>query len=101
MAHYVLQYSLVPDYLDRRAAFRDAHLTLAWAASERGELLLGGAIGDPVESAMLLFESDSAAAAEEFARADPYVVNGLVNSWRVLPWITVAGAEAATPVRPG
>ncbi len=99
MAHFVLQYDLAPDYLARRGEFRDAHLQLAWAASDRGELLLGGALGEPVEAAMLLFESESPATAEGFARADPYVLNGLVTAWRVLPWTTVAGEDAATPVR--
>lgn len=98
MAHFLLAYDLAPDYLARRPAFRDAHLALAWAAADRGALLLGGAVGDPVESALLLFTD--AEAAHAFARADPYVANGLVTAWRVLPWATVVGAGAATPVRP-
>lgn len=98
MAHFLLTYDLAPDYLARRPAFRDAHLALAWAAADRGALLLGGAVGDPVESALLLFKD--AEAAHAFARADPYVANGLVTAWRVLPWATVVGAGAATPVRP-
>jgi hypothetical protein len=97
--HYMLFYELVDDYLARRAALRSAHLEKAWAASARGELVLAGAL-DPVDRAMLLFRGDSPAVAEEFARADPYVTNGLVRSWSVRPWTTVAGETAATPVRP-
>ena len=98
MPHYLLTYDLALDYLERRGAFRDRHLGLAWQASDAGTLLLGGAVGDPVESALLLFaDADSAAA---FARADPYVLNGLVRDWRVTPWTTVVGKDAATPVRP-
>ena len=69
MSHFLLRYDLAPDYLARRSAFRDAHLALAWAAVARGELLLGGAVGDPVESALLLFTH--AEAARAFAAADP------------------------------
>ncbi|MBO9621600.1 MAG: hypothetical protein J7500_02700 [Sphingomonas sp.] len=97
--HHLLHYTLAADYLERRPAFRDAHLALAWAAAERGTLLLGGAVGDPVESALLLFTDADAARA--FAEADPYVANGLVTAWRVQPWATVVGEHAATPVRPG
>ncbi|UVA78181.1 YciI-like protein [Pandoraea commovens] len=97
--HYLLTYELVDDYLERRGQYRDAHLALAWAASERGELLLAGALESPVDTAALLFESDSPAAAEAFAKTDPYVVNGLVKSWRVRPWKTVVGKMASTPVR--
>lgn len=98
MLHHLLSYDLAPDYLDRRPAFRDAHLALAWETADKGELMLGGAVGDPVESALLLFTSADAARA--FAEADPYVREGLVRAWRVLPWATVVGREAAAPVRP-
>lgn len=98
MPHYLLMYDLAPDYLDRRGDFRDAHLALAWQSAEAGDLVLGGAVGDPVESALLLFTAADSAAA--FARADPYVANGLVRRWRVVPWVTVVGEGAATPVRP-
>ena len=98
--HYLLFYELMDDYLARRAALRSAHLEKAWAASARGELVLAGALADPVDRAVLLFRGDSPAVAEEFARADPYVTNGLVRSWSVRPWTTVAGEAATTPVRP-
>ena len=47
-----------------------------------------------------LLTGDSPAVAEEFAKADPYVVNGVVKHWYIREWVTVAGAEAATPVKP-
>lgn len=99
--HYLLIYDLASDYLERRAAFRGEHLRLAWAASARGELLLGGALADPADCAVLLFQGDSPAAAEAFAAADPYVRNGLVAQWRVRVWTTVVGEAAASPVRIG
>jgi uncharacterized protein YciI len=97
--HYLLFYQTAPDYLTRRAAFRDAHLALAWQAHDRGELVLGGALGDPVDGALLLFQGDGPEVAERFAAADPYVLNGLVAGWQVRPWATVVGALAATPIR--
>ncbi len=98
--HYVLIYDLAPDYLARRPEFRAEHLALAWKSVERGEMVLGGAVGDPVESAMLVFSCDSAELPTTFARADPYVRNGLVSRWKVQPWNTVVGTGAANPVRP-
>ncbi len=100
MKHFLLFYEVSEDYLARRAAFRNAHLAKAWAAHARGELLLGGALADPVDGAVLLFAGDSAQVAETFAREDPYVVNSLVSRWRIREWTTVAGEGAATPVRP-
>ncbi len=100
MRHYLLIYDLVDDYVERRAEYRSRHLTLAWQAHARGELVLGGALQDPTDQAMLLFIGESPAAAESFAASDPYVLNGLVKRWRVRPWLTVAGESAASPVLP-
>ena len=98
--HYLLIYETAPDYLTGRAALRPAHLALAWEAAERGELLLAGAVGDPVDSAVLLFRCESEAIPKAFAEADPYVRNGLIARWKVQPWNTVVGEQAANPVRP-
>ncbi|WEY40354.1 MULTISPECIES: YciI-like protein [Paraburkholderia] len=97
--HYLLMYDVAPDYLQRRGEYRAAHLALAWAAAERGELLLAGALTDPVDGAVLLFTGETPAVAEDFARADPYVREGLVTRWQVRGWQTVVGEQAATPVR--
>jgi len=96
--HYLLMYDVSPDYLERRAQFRDEHLTLAWQSHGRGELVLGGALADPVDGALLLFRGNSPEVAERFAAADPYVRHKLVTHWRVRPWTTVVGTEAATPI---
>lgn len=98
--HYLLFYEAGDDYLARRAEFRAAHLELAWAASERGELVLGGALANPVDGALLLFKGNSADIAERFARVDPYVTSGLVKRWYVREWTTVAGEGCTTPIRP-
>lgn len=97
--HYLLIYDLAPDYLTRRGEFRNAHLALAWQCVERGEMVLAGAAGDPIDQAVLMFRGDSPAAAQAFAGADPYVLNGLVRQWQVKPWHTVAGEQAANPTR--
>lgn len=98
VAHYLLFYDVVPEYLERRAAHRDEHLGLAKAAVARGELVLGGALASPSDAALLLFRADSPAVAESFAQADPYVRQGLVREWRVREWTTVVGPDASLPV---
>lgn len=93
--HYLLLYDVVPDYAERRLPFRAEHLALARAAAASGDLVLGGALADPVDGAVLLFKGDSPAPAEAFANADPYVRNGLVTKWRIRTWTTVVGEHAA------
>ena len=98
--HYLLIYDLAGDYLDRRGAFRTEHLSLAWQAKVHGGLVLAGALTDPADKAVLLFEGDSPEGAKRFANADPYVLNGLVRTWEVRAWTTVVGDQASNPVRP-
>jgi uncharacterized protein YciI len=100
MKHFLLFYDFAADYLARRPEFREEHLARAWAAHARGELVLGGALADPIDGAVLLFAGTSPSVAESFAREDPYVLNGLVTRWRVREWNTVAGETAAAPLRP-
>lgn len=92
--HYLLFYEAGIDYEERRRPFRAAHLAHAHAAAARGELVLGGAFANPVDGAVVLFRGDSPAAAEQFAKSDPYVVNGIVKRWYVREWTTVVGDSA-------
>jgi uncharacterized protein len=96
--HYLLIYDVVDDYVERRAPWRSGHLAHARAAVARREMVLGGALANPSDGAVLLFRGESPAAAEAFARADPYVVNGLVTRWRVREWTTVVGPDAEAPL---
>ncbi|MEE2692418.1 MAG: YciI-like protein [Pseudomonadota bacterium] len=96
--HFILFYDTAPDYLERRPQFRGAHLDLARAAQQRGDLVLAGALADPPDGAVLIFKGETDAAARAFAEADPYVRNGLIKSWRVREWTTVVGDGALTKV---
>ena len=122
--HYLLMYDAVDDYLTARAPYRKLHLLHAIAAHQRGELVLGGALANlPTSSpallpqgegsvvsasadeasrlgAVILFQGDSPKAAEDFAKADPYVLNGVIKSWRVREWTTVVGDNASVRVDP-
>jgi uncharacterized protein YciI len=94
MPYFVLTYEGADDYVARRTPHRDAHLALVRAAHARGEILLAGATGDPPSGALFVFRAEAPAVAESFAREDPYVLNGVVTSWRVRPWHVVVGGQA-------
>jgi uncharacterized protein YciI len=99
--HYLLFYDVVDNYAEKRTRFRKDHIAHARAAFDRGELILAGALANPVDGTVLLFKGDSPASAEAFAKADPYVTNGLVTNWRVREWSTVIGQDAEVVLPPG
>ena len=98
MKHFALVYDVVSNFVERRAPLRDVHLHLVREANARGVLLFAGPLGDPPDGALLVFRAETAMVAEDFARADPYVLEGLVTGWRVRPWNVVIGAETAAPM---
>ena len=88
--HLLLEYTLAEDYLERRTALREDHLSLAREAHERGELLLAGALPDPYDRALLVWTAPREVV-EAFVAQDPYVVHGLVTGWTVREWNVVIG----------
>lgn len=98
MKHFILVYDVTPEYATRRSDFRAEHLKLAWDAVSRGELLLGGALTEPMDTTLLLFQCETKDPIEAFVRADPYVRNGLVASYRIREWTTVVGEGAIAPL---
>src|SRR4051812_46716118 len=97
--HYLLFYEKVAGYAERQQPLHPAHVEHVLAAARRGEVVLAGSLADPADgAALLLFEADSPAAAEAFARADPFVTGGVISRWRVRAWQTVVGRGAAAPL---
>ncbi len=89
--YFILFYKTVDRYVERRVPYRAEHLAYAQAAQARGELVLAGALADPADSAVLVFKAEDSSAASEFAKNDPYVLNGLITEWTVRPWSVVIG----------
>jgi uncharacterized protein YciI len=96
MKYFALFYHVVEDFLNRRMAVREEHLKLVRDAHERGEIVMGGALGDPVDRAMIIFRVEDRSMVEDFARNDPYVTRGLVQRWEVQPWNVVIGGKAGS-----
>lgn len=97
MSYYALFYEVVDDFVARRAPFRGEHLRRANEANARGDIVLAGALAEPPDRALIVFHTEDKSKVEEFARKDPYVVNGLVKKWEVRPWNVVIGNKESTP----
>ena len=87
--HQLLTYRYVPDILERRGAYRDAHLALLADLHRAGVLVMAGAAGNPVDSAVFVFAGDDPQPVTAFVEADPYVAAGLVVGYAIAPWAVV------------
>jgi uncharacterized protein len=82
---YVLLYESADDVLAKAPAHFEAHSARGQEFHERGALVAYGPFGDPQEQgSMAVFTTREAA--EEFAREDPFVVNGVVRDWQIREW---------------
>ena len=73
LKYYILKYYLADDYLERRSSYREEHLQLADELHQKGELILGGALTDPTDEALLVFYVDDKSVIEDFMSKDPYI----------------------------
>jgi uncharacterized protein len=97
MPYFALIFEVIDDFVAHRASFRDEHLRLAAESHARGEIVLAGALANPADAALIIFRCANLTTAEEFARRDPYVANGLVKKWTVRPWTVVVGQPDPPP----
>lgn len=91
MNYYALQYTLSADYINKRTAFRTSHFNYITPYFEKGVLLMGGAYDHSEEGALLIFRTDNSSIIEDFAKRDPYVINGVVTEWKILKWNVAIG----------
>jgi uncharacterized protein YciI len=80
----VLLYRSAPNVLQLAPLHYPAHKARVDVFHARGDLLAVGTWADPQEGSMAVFRSR--AAAEEFVKADPFVLNGVVASHEIKDW---------------
>jgi len=86
--HFILFYKTVDNYIEKRKPYREEHLQLVSKAYKEDTLVMAGALAEPADGALLIFKGN-ATIAEDFAKNDPYVKNGLISEWHIRPWNVV------------
>lgn len=85
--YFVLQYSYVPDILEKRTPFRSEHLERALALKADGKVMIAGAYANPTDGALFIFTTPDKSVVENFVANDPYVKNGLVTAHAIREWL--------------
>ena len=92
MAFFLLEYELVDDFVTRRTPCREKHLDMLRELHASGTVVMAGALAEPVNRAVLVFQGEDRLIAEDFAKRDPYVLQGLVKRWEARRWTVVIGS---------
>ncbi len=82
----------VPDAVNRRAPYREAHLAYARELQAAGHLVSAGAFAEPVDGALLIYRAGSRAEVEAWLAQDPYVKAGLWPTITIREWTPAVGA---------
>ncbi|TYZ57844.1 hypothetical protein PybrP1_011218, partial [[Pythium] brassicae (nom. inval.)] len=64
--YFVLQYSYVPDILEKRTPFRGEHLERARALKADGKVMIAGAFANPTDGAIFVFTTPDKSVVEDF-----------------------------------
>jgi uncharacterized protein YciI len=91
---YVLFYESADDVASKAPVHFPAHRARLEESHRAGTLLMVGTFANPQEEgSMSIFATRESA--EEFARGDPFVLNGVVKSWQIREWNEILGGELA------
>jgi hypothetical protein len=82
---FAVEYGYVPDMAERRGPHRADHLAFLKDLAERDQLVLAGALTEPVDGAWIVVRAESAATAKALLDPDPYARAGLIRSVTVRP----------------
>ena len=88
---YAVRYEYVADALEKRKPYRQDHLALINKESEKGNVILAGAVGNPPTGGLLIFRNLSFDEIDQVIKKDPYVVNGVVMKYTIQPYMAVVG----------
>jgi uncharacterized protein YciI len=94
-----VKFAAIIEYLQDREVVerhRPVHRQYLASLKERGQLAVSGPFADG-SGALIVYEAESAAAAEELLRGDPFHAAGVFLSWRLRPWNVVIANRGLLP----
>jgi uncharacterized protein YciI len=86
-----VKYAAILEYVQDRETverIRPTHRQYLASLKDRGQLAISGPFADG-SGALIVYEAESAEAAEELLRGDPFHAAGVFLSWRLRPWTVV------------
>ena len=94
-----MKYAASIEYIadaDKVTAHRPAHRAYLTSLVEKDQLFASGPFDD-APGALIVYEADSAEAAEALLRADPFHAAGVFVRWTIRPWKVIFGNPRLLP----
>ena len=94
-----MKYAATIEYIadaDKVNAHRPAHRAYLTSLVEKDQLFASGPFDD-APGALIVYEADSAEAAEALLKADPFHAAGVFVRWTIRPWKVIFGNPRLLP----
>ena len=91
MKTFLVTTYLVENAAEKRAPWREAHLANLRRLHTAGQLVLGGALQDPMDAGVLVLRAASKDEALALLADDPYQLNGVWTKITAREWSVVVG----------
>jgi uncharacterized protein YciI len=94
-----MKYAAIIEYLQDKETVdrvRPEHRQYLAALKAKGQLAVSGPFTDG-SGALIVYEADSAEAAEAILKGDPFHANGVFLKWQLRPWNTVISNREMFP----
>ncbi len=89
-AIFVTKFKSIEEVREKASEAVAAHVLRSNELRREGKLLMAGAFhnepGEPVTTMGVFYSRQDA---EEYARGDPFVLNGMVSEWRIKEWANI------------
>ena len=85
----------VPDIMERRTPYREAHIQYVMDRRNEGRVMMAGPWEDPCDGALILFRATSREAVEAIIHDDPYFKAGLWPEIQIREWTVFMSSDDA------
>jgi uncharacterized protein YciI len=88
---YLLKYDYVENGAEKRKLYREAHSAHLQKQVNNGNIILAGIVDYLPTGAVLVFRNLTPNDIEQYAKQDPFVINGIVTKYTIKPYLAVTG----------
>lgn len=95
MKTYAVLFTFVPNALELRKPYREAHLKRFYELRDAGRVVIAGPWADQYDGALIVFRAESRAEVEKIIQDDPYYKANLWPEINIREWDVVISSQSA------
>ena len=95
MKTYAVVFTFVPNAIERRKPYREAHLKHFNKLKEAGKIIMAGPWADAYDGGLILFRAESQMEVEKIIQEDPYYQANLWPEIHIREWNVILSSQPA------